>query len=124
MLEQAPIGGARLWSGVVLAPLAWLLAEGAGYVLVARACEPPIGVATNPETGPARVVDIAVCVVCLVVAALGLFMAIANTRVTLRRSDRPTLLSLGGAFSSAVFTAGILLFALPAAVVNACNQVR
>jgi len=120
MLERAPVGQTRLWSGVVLAPLAWLCAEGVGYVLASRACSPP-----GVETTRAKIVDVVICVVCLIVAAVGLIAAIENARVTSRGSDRgPTFLSFGGAFSSALFTGGIVLFALPAAIVNACNQVR
>ena len=120
MLERAPVGALRLWSGVVLAPVAWLCAEGVGYVVSSRVCESPSG-----ETALARIVDIAICIVCLLVATAGLVAAIANVRVTSGGSERsPTMLSVGGAFSSALFTIGIILFALPAAIVNACNRVR
>jgi hypothetical protein len=108
-----------MWSGIVLAPVAWLCAEGVGYVVASRTCEGSV----EPEH--ARIADVVICVVCIIVATLGLVAAIGNARVAAQGPERaPTLLSFGGAFSSALFTAGIILFALPAAFVNACNQVR
>jgi hypothetical protein len=119
------VTAARLWTGVLAAPTAWLVAEGVGYVFAARLCEPSVGLASSPEAAHARVVNIIVCVACLVVAATGLVAALANVREVRReRTGRDTFLSVGGAFSSALFTAGIALFALPALIVNVCNQAR
>jgi cytochrome bd-type quinol oxidase subunit 2 len=120
-----PMRTGRLWTGVLAAPAAWVVAEGVGYVVAARACEPSVGAAASAETAHARLLDIAICVVCLIIGVVGLWSAIANVRAARRdANDRATFLSIGGAFSSALFTAGIALFALPALIVNACNQAR
>ena len=115
---------ARLWTGVLAAPAAWLFAEGVGYVVAARMCEPSIGIASSAEATHARTINTIVCLVCLIVALVGLFAAIGNVRSRDATNGRATFLSLGGAFTSALFTLGIVLFALPALVVNVCNQAR
>jgi hypothetical protein len=116
---------ARLWTGVLAAPAAWLVAEGVGYVMAARMCEPSIGIASSPEATHARAVNTIVCVACLIIALVGLIAAIGNAReVRSVGNGRATFLSLGGAFTSALFTLGIVLFSLPAFVVNVCNQAR
>ena len=115
----------RLWAGVLAAPAAWLVAEAVGYTVAARICEPSVGLATAPAATHARIVNLIVCAVCLAIAVAGLAAAVANVRDTrTRESGRPSFLAVGGVFSSAVFTAGIALFAVPSLIVNVCNQAR
>ena len=99
--------------------------QGRRRTSAARLCEPSVGIATSAEATHARAINTIVCVVCLLVALVGLIAAIGNAREVRGAADgRATFLSLGGAFTSALFTAGIALFALPALVVNVCNQAR
>lgn len=119
------MSGARMWTGVLAAPTAWLVAEGVGYVVAARMCEPSIAVASSAEAAHARTANAVVCVICLIVALVGLVAAIGNVREARAvENGRGTFLAIGGAFSSALFGVGILLFAVPALVVNVCNQAR
>lgn len=117
----------RLWIGVLAAPLAWVAAEGVGYVSSARLCEAPVGVLRSAEQ--ARVVNVIICSICLLVALVGLAVAIDNYR-RMRTAGanvpfgRAEFLAVGGVFASAVFASAIILFAIPAMVVNVCNHVR
>jgi hypothetical protein len=114
-----------MWTGVLAAPTAWLVAEGVGYVVAARMCEPSIAVASSAESTHARTVNTVVCIICLIIALAGLVAAIGNVRgARAVENGRAAFLAIGGAFSSALFTVGILLFAVPALVVNVCDQAR
>lgn len=117
----------RLWIGVLAAPLAWVAAEGVGYVTSARLCEAPVGIL--PSGNPARVANVIICGICLLVALAGLCVAIDNYRQMRSRAanvpfGRAEFLSVGGVFASVVFASAIILFAIPALVVNVCNHVR
>jgi len=117
----------RLWIGVLAAPLAWVAAEGVGYVTSARLCEAPVGML--PSGNAARVVNVIICGICLLVALAGLVVAIDNYRRMRTGAanvpfGRAEFLSVGGVFASVVFASAIILFAIPALVVNVCNHVR
>jgi hypothetical protein len=117
----------RLWIGVLAAPLAWVAAEGVGYVTSARLCEAPVGILQSAN--PARVVNVIICGICLLVALAGLVVAIDNYRRMRTGAanvpfGRAEFLSAGGVFTSVVFASAIILFAIPALVVNVCNHVR
>lgn len=117
------VGEARLWFGVAAAPGAWLLNEAVGYVVASRLCEPTLGSSGAVSAGTARVTNIVICTICLLVALAGLRVALGNWR-TLRgatnRSTHATFLSIGGTFSSAVFAVAIAMFGMPALIVNVC----
>lgn len=131
-IEQLPVGLTRLWLGVLLAPGAWVLAEAAGYYLAARSCE--LGVAGVPLLGTAqpRATHIIVCLVALAGAVTGLWIALQNWRAVgdrPRSGDAPELgrarfMSFGGVLLSVLFAGGIVLFAFPGLIVNACSQAR
>jgi hypothetical protein len=117
----------RLWIGMLAAPLAWVAAEGVGFVTSTTLCEARPGIYSNPSL--ARVVNLILCGVCLLVAIAGLVVAIDNYRRTRSGASsvaigRADFMSLGGVFASVIFASAIVLFAIPALVVNVCNQVR
>ena len=117
----------RLWIGVLAAPMAWVAAEGVGYVTSARLCAAPVGML--PSGNAARVVNVIICGICLLVALAGLLVAIDNYRRMRNVAanvpfGRAEFLSVGGVFASVVFASAIILFAIPALVVNVCNHVR
>jgi hypothetical protein len=124
--ERVPIASARLWAGVVLAPIAWSVAELLGYVLVARACE------TRSTMANAGVMQDAIAIGLGIVAVIGLMIAIGNWRRIRDASKasvepawgRAHFMALVGVVASALFVLGIVLFALPPLLVNACDQVR
>jgi hypothetical protein len=107
---------------VVLAPLAWVVAEAVGYVVAARLCEPATDLAMSSQALHARVANSIVCGVCLVVALVGLSAAIKSTRGASGMGGRVRFLAIGGAFTSAVFAAAIVLFAVPGLILNVCSQ--
>ncbi|HEY9225657.1 MAG TPA: hypothetical protein VIP11_03355 [Gemmatimonadaceae bacterium] len=122
-------GEARLWIGVLAAPLAWGAAEWAGFVASSHLCDDRPGLLPSVHPGEARVANIVICGVFLLIALVGLVVAIDNYRRT--RDDaarlafgRASFMAIGGFFSSVVFTIAIVLFAMPALIVNVCNQVR
>jgi hypothetical protein len=119
----------RLWIGVLAAPLAWVAAEGVGFVTSARLCEARPGIYPSANPALARVVNLILCGICLLVALAGLVVAIDNYRRTRSGAStvaigRAEFVSLGGVFASVIFASAIVLFAIPALVVNVCNQVR
>jgi hypothetical protein len=128
---------ARLWIGVLAAPLAWVVAEAVGYVVASRLCESAANLAAGAAMSRARVAHIIVCVLCLFVALIGFGTALSNLRAvrSIRESlngktreivhfGRTSFMSYGGTFVSGLFALGILLFATPGIVVNVCNQAR
>jgi len=124
--ERLPVGSGRLWAGVVLAPVAWSVAELLGYVLVARACE------TRSTMAHAGVTQDIVAIGLGIIAVVGLAIAVGNWRRVRDSSmasrepawGRAQFMAMGGMVASALFVLGILLFALPPLLVNACDQVR
>src|SRR5579884_98343 len=137
VVAPAPVPRSRLWLGLYLAPLAWFTAWGAGYVLVARSCEGDNGMHATGLPG-ARWIDLALAVVMVGVATIGLLVALANLRES---KDKPTLddrqteisagavdpeargsvpwwgrelfMSRAGVIGSAIFLGGTLLLVYP-----------
>jgi hypothetical protein len=131
-IEQLPVGLKRLWVGVLLAPGAWVVCEGLGYVLAARGCEPgasPAGI--NGAVGPG-IVQIVVALITLVLALGGLMIALGNwramqpppTRVDSPEWGRAHFLAFGGLLMSILFAGGIVLFGIAPLFINACSQAR
>ena len=119
----------RLWIGMLAAPLAWVAAEGVGFVSSTKLCEARTGLVPDANPALARVVNLILCGICLLVALVGLVVAIDNYRRTRTAASnvavgRAEFMSLGGVFASVIFASAIVLFAIPALVVNVCNQVR
>ena len=127
--DQPPVASSRLWAGVVIAPAAWSVSELLGYWLAARACDR--GSASTAAN--AGVVQDVLAVVLGLVAVTGLVIAVGNWRRVRESSGstggpaawgRAEFMALGGTVASALFVLGIILFALPPLLVNACDQVR
>lgn len=147
-IDGAPIPRRRLWLGLYLAPLAWMLAFGIGYVLVARSCEGDNGMHFRGIPG-FRWIDLVVALAMAAVAAYGLSVALASLRAARRTSapsDYDTELAAGaeepaargaapwwgrelfmaraGVIGSAIFLAATLLFVFPPLLLNVCSQAR
>ena len=126
--EQLPVANGRLWAGVVLAPVAWAVAELLGYVLVARECDS----GTRGTMAYAGVTQDVVAIVLGIIAVVGLAIAVANWRRVQDSSTegeqtargRAHFMAMGGVVASALFVLGIVFFALPPLFVNSCSQVR
>lgn len=126
--ENPPVGLRRLWAGVLTAPVAWIVAELLGYYLTSRACD-RASAATASHAGGTQVV---LAVSLGVIALGGLSIAIANWRAVRAPSSagdppawgRGQFMALAGVITSALFVLGIVLFALPPFLVNACDQAR
>lgn len=143
-----PVARRRLWLGLYLAPLAWIFAWGAGYVLVARSCEGDNGMHATGLPG-ARWIDLAWAVLMCIVAGIGLAVAMSNLRESKekpRPDDRLMEISAGavdpeargavswwgrelfmaraGVIGSAIFLGGTLLLIYPPFVLNICSQAR
>ena len=126
--EAVPVTTARLWAGLLLAPSAWLVAELLGYFLASRACDR--GAAST--IAHAGVTQDVIAVVLALIAVAGLVIASGNARHVTEPS-RPTepaargrahFMALAGVVASALFTLGILFFALPPLLINICSEVR
>ena len=129
-----------------MAPLAWGIALGIGYVLVARSCEGDNGMHARGIPGY-RWIDLSVAIVMACVAAYGLVTALGSLRAAKQRrapNDRELEVSAGaidpearsevpwwgrelfmaraGVIGSSLFLAGTLLFVIPPLVVNVCSQ--
>jgi hypothetical protein len=147
-LAVMPIPRRRLWMGLVLAPAAWAVAFGIGYMLAARSCEGDNGMHATGVPG-VRWVDLVVAIVMAGVAAFGLVTALGSMREAERKprpNDRETELASGamdpeargavpwwgrelfmaraGVIGSALFLAGTLLLVIPPLILNVCSQAR
>lgn len=147
-VDGAPIPRRRLWLGLYLAPLSWMVAFGIGYVLVARSCEGDNGMHADGLPG-FRWIDLGVALVMAAVAAYGLSVALASLRTAKRTSppgDYDTELASGaedpatrgtspwwgrelfmaraGVIGSAIFLAATLLFVIPPLLLHVCSQAR
>ncbi len=147
-LEVVPIPRRRLWLGLYLAPLAWMVAFGTGYVLVARSCEGQNGMHATGVAG-ARWIDLVVALLMAAVAAWGLTIALASLREAERKpapSDvrteveagaidpeargrvpwwgRELFMARAGVIGSALFLVATLLFVIPPLLLNVCSQAR
>ena len=123
--EQPPVASARLWAGVVVAPIAWTVAELIGYVLTSRLCN-------RGATTAAGVTEGVFGAVLAVIAAAGLVTAVGSWRRVRDASrqggstafGRAHFMALIGIVASALLTLNIVLFALAPVLVDPCNQVR
>lgn len=143
----APVTGRRLWMGLWLAPLAWAVAGLAGYMLVARSCEPgPNGLHLHGVEHPAVVSSLVVSL--LGVAALwalrlsyGAWQRIEDTAppddTRLEREagareprahglspayGRAQFVSFAGLVVSSLLILGLVYFIVPAFLLNPCVQ--
>jgi uncharacterized membrane protein YidH (DUF202 family) len=126
--ETLPVSSGRLWTGVLLAPSAWAVAHLLGYFLASRACDR----GTARMAANAGVTQDILAVVLALVAVAGLVVAIGNWRRVSEPSrphdsvarGRAHFMALGGVVTSALFTLGIVFFALPPLLINICSEVR
>jgi len=124
-------GAARLWTGMLLAPAAWLLAELGGYFAVARGCEPGRPGVPLPAPGNPALAQALLAMLLAVAAAIGLVVAVGNYRAlpARRAADAPAIeartrfMAVGGMLVSILFLLGLLFFALPPMLVG-CAQAR
>lgn len=129
--DEASVGRARLWLGLMLAPFAWLGGELLGYYITARGCDPTGGVPLPHTSHPAPAV-LVIEIVAALLAAFGLFIAVGSLRKIRLDGDaegpaplgRMHFMAFTGAIASGMFLIGIVWFGFPAIVVNACNQAR
>lgn len=146
--RAAPVSLSRLWIGVAAAPVAWTIAELAGYVLVARSCESgPNGMRAYGVENP----GLALALFGLLMAAIGaygLYVAWDSYR-RIPRGDpgdletqiesgaedpanrgsapewgRTRFMAHAGLITSSLFLLGTLLFVVPTFLLNNCSQVR
>jgi hypothetical protein len=129
--REPPIGLRRLWFGVAAAPLAWMVAELAGYVLASRDCGRwQSGLAAHAVPN-APVIVTAISLAMAALAAAGLAVALGGLRTTDRvvppsdvRAGRARFMSVAGVLVSALLLVGIVFFSLPPFLVNACSRAR
>jgi hypothetical protein len=121
----------RLWIGILAAPIAWVSLELIGYYFAARSCEPGGGGIPMLGTGHPRATHAALSVIAAIIALLGLMTAAMNLRSLMREPKpastewgRARFMALVGVLTSALFLGGIILFGIPAFLVNACSQAR
>ncbi|MGH7618540.1 MAG: hypothetical protein ACREPM_15075 [Gemmatimonadaceae bacterium] len=124
-----PIDRRRLWLGLFLAPVAWAVAWGAGYLVVARSCEGDNGLHFTGVAG-VRWVDLGIAAVMACVGVAGLLTAIGSVRIA-RRTHAPNVwwgrelfMASAGVIGSSLFLGGTLLLLVPPFVLNVCNQAR
>ena len=126
--EPLPVAAGRLWAGVLLAPASWVVAELLGYVLASHACDRG---AASTMANAGIIQDVLASVLALIAVA-GLVIAIGNWR-HVREPSRPHepavrgrahFMSLAGVVGSALFTLGIVFFALAPLLINTCSEVR
>jgi len=136
-----------MWAGLVVAPSAWALTGLLGYLLVSRSCEPGVnGLHFIGFRNPALWLVVLGVVMAIATAAalwasLGAWRAVERTRppgdAELERAagaedpsahgtapayGRTHFLSFAGLLAASLFLLGIVLFAYPALVLNACTQ--
>lgn len=126
-----PVDRTRLWLGVLLAPGAWLVVEGLGYVVAARLCAlDALGADTTHPAAPSYV-QLLICAVGFVAALVGLWIAARNLRANAAVADdetpargRARFMAMAGVIVSVLFAGSILFYALPAFVLDACHRAR
>jgi uncharacterized membrane protein YidH (DUF202 family) len=126
--DQPPVPATRLWAGVLVAPIAWIVAEGVGYVLASRGCHR----ASPGEAANVGVVQDVLAAVLALVALTGLVIAAGNWRHVRDTASngspaawgRARFMALAGVVASALFVLGIVLFALPPLLIDVCEHVR
>ncbi len=130
-IRKLPVSSKRLWVGVLAAPAGWLLLELVGYYLAARSCEPGASGIPLGGTSNARVTQVAIAIVAIVIALIGLVTAIGNWRALPQPGREPPaelgraqFMAFVGVLTSVLFLGGIVLFGIPPFLVNACSQAR
>jgi hypothetical protein len=126
-----PVGLGRLWFGVLAAPAAWLLMEIVGYYLAARSCEPGTGGVPLTGVSNLRTTHVILDVIALVVASIGLLTAVRSWRALPQPRGEATaargrahFMAFLGVLTSVLFLGGLVLFGVPAFLVNVCSQAR
>ena len=130
-VDALPVGLTRLWLGMLLAPGVWLLMEVVGYYLSSRSCYPGIEGVPLAGTAHPAVTQAILMAVGVIVGIIGLVISLGSWRAvqpSASRGDSPEwgrahFMSFGGVLVSALFTLGIVLFGIPAFVLNACSAI-
>jgi hypothetical protein len=130
--RTAPVGRARLSIIVLLAPVLWVGAGVAAYLIAALTCDQlPREIARG--AGAPRI-DAVLQLAALAIASAGLAAAWRTVR-RLRRNQQPDsvqsrvwsrsrFLAIAGTIASAVLVFGIALFVLGALAPDSCRQIR
>ncbi len=124
-LHPAAVPPGRLWTGVVLAPAAWIAQGALGWYVGYRAC-------AGETTAGARMALSVLTLAALAAALTGLAVAWGNWgRTTPERHvadvkawDRVEFMSAGGVLVSGVFTIGIAWAGLTAILLHECGGMR
>jgi len=130
-VDALPVGLKRLWLGMLLAPGVWLLMEVVGYYLSARSCYQEIEGVPLAGTAHPAVTQAILMAVGVIVGIIGLVISLGSWRAvqpSAKRGDSPEwgrahFMSFGGVLVSALFTLGIVMFGIPAFVLNACSAI-
>ena len=111
----------RLWSGILLAPAAWVLEGLFGWAVGARIC-------TSLSIASVRLIIGGFSVLMLAAAAAGLWIAVGSWREATGDaqipSDRVEFMALAGVFVSTSFVIAVFWSGLSAAVLNVCGRMR
>jgi hypothetical protein len=118
-----PVRNWRVWCGLLLAPGAWALFEGAGYYIGARSCDASGGIHALGAAHP-RAVLIGLAVVMAMIATTGLILAIGVARhaTSAVGQHRVDFLANAGVIASAIFLGGIFAFGAPMLMLHVCVQ--
>lgn len=126
-----PIDHTRLWLGVLLAPGAWLVVEGLGYVVAARLCALDVLGADTTHPAAPSYVQLVICAVGFIAALCGLWISARNLRANpapgadgTPAQGRARFMAMAGVIVSVLFAGSIVLYALPAFVLDACHRAR
>lgn len=129
------LSSTRLWLGVLAAPVAWVVNELVGYPVVGGRCEAGRVGVFSTGSGAASVGGVAVSLVMIIVAVVGLVIAFQNWRAVTSgrgsngivsasgRTSRVYFFGVAGLFVSILFGCGVLLFAISPLVVS-CTRIR
>jgi hypothetical protein len=127
----SPVGRSRLWFGVLAAPVAWVLAEVVGYIAVSLSCLGPRGAPGGSGTTYASGGLIIITIVTAIAAIAGLFTGYRSWQIIrqTRAANQPvpsyaSFMVFAGIFVSLIFLLSIILFGIPAVIVNACSEAR
>ena len=131
-IDALPVGLKRLWVGILLAPGSWVFMELVGYYLASRGCNTEIEGVPLAGTAHPAVTQAILMAAGVIIAVIGLFIALGNWRAvqpSAQRGDTPEwgrahFMSFGGVLVSTLFTVGIVLFGIPAFLLNACSFAR
>lgn len=126
-----PVDRTRLWLGVLLAPGAWLVVEGVGYVVAARLCALDVLGSDSSHPAAPSYVQIIICAIGFAASLVGLWISVRNLRGSAFADDgvtpargRARFMAMVGVLISVLFAGSIVLYALPAFVLDACHRAR